>query len=97
MEKTNSLTFAVPDEATAQIGEMFLYIGERADLGRIIELDVNVTKKGSGIEAINADSLINQDVYNLQGILVKAAATAEDLKALPAGLYIVGGKKVVIR
>lgn len=48
-----------------------------------------------------ADGLIdfnnNSNVYNMQGILVKRNATAGDIKALNPGLYIIGGKKVLVK
>lgn len=38
------------------------------------------------------------DVYNCSGTLVRSASTASDaLVGLPAGLYIVGGKKVLVK
>lgn len=37
------------------------------------------------------------DVYNFQGILIKKAATLEELYFLPTGLYIIGGKKYIIK
>ncbi len=37
------------------------------------------------------------DVYNLQGIKVLNAATPDAIKALPAGIYIVGGKKTIVK
>lgn len=37
------------------------------------------------------------DVYNLQGIPVLRDATPDDIDKLAPGLYIVGGKKIVIR
>ena len=37
------------------------------------------------------------DVYTLQGILLKRNASQDYIDALPAGLYIIGGKKYVIR
>ena len=50
----------------------------------------------SGIDAVNADeSAASTPVYNLQGILVKR--NADDLSGLPAGLYIIGGKKVAVK
>lgn len=52
----------------------------------------------SAITGVGTDaSAANNDVYNLQGILVKANASADDIKALPAGLYIIGGKKTIVR
>lgn len=55
------------------------------------------TEEKSALSSIAADLKVNNDIYNLQGILVKKAATPDDVKALPAGLYIIGGKKVVIK
>lgn len=37
------------------------------------------------------------DVFNLQGILVKRNATTDDLLSLPSGLYIMRGKKVIVK
>lgn len=37
------------------------------------------------------------DIYNAQGILMKRNAGVDDLNALPAGIYIAGGKKIVNR
>ena len=36
------------------------------------------------------------DVYNLSGLKIKTQATLDDLKALPSGLYIYGGKKILV-
>ena len=44
----------------------------------------------SGIASINADNNGEKTVYNLQGIRVNG-----DYNTLPAGLYIVNGKKVL--
>lgn len=51
----------------------------------------------SGIVDITADSRITGDVYNTVGALVLKGATAEQVKALSAGLYIVGGVKVLVK
>lgn len=51
----------------------------------------------SGVESVTAESTEAVDVYNLQGILVKRNATKEDINSLPAGLYIAGGKKVMLK
>ncbi len=37
------------------------------------------------------------DIFNAQGLVIKRNATVEDLNALPAGIYIAGGKKIVNR
>lgn len=48
----------------------------------------------AGVDEINVDNeTFNGPIYNLQGIRVAADASA--LETLPAGLYIIGGKKVI--
>ena len=46
------------------------------------------------VETIGTPNQTNDDVYNLQGIRV---AKASDLQSLPRGIYIIDGKKVVVR
>jgi len=53
-------------------------------------------KQATGIHNITADS-DPLNVYNLSGRLVKRLASANDIKALPAGIYVQGGKKIVIK
>ena len=56
----------------------------------------NPDKGGTtGITNVNAASLLNKDVYSTNGTLVRKAG--ESLKGLSKGLYIIGGKKVVIK
>ena len=50
-----------------------------------------------GIDDVNADTFGHVDVYNLQGILVKRNISKEDLQHLPTGIYIVAGKKVIVK
>lgn len=47
----------------------------------------------TGINAVDAEKLDNAGVYNMQGVRVGNA----DMKQLPAGVYIINGKKVVKR
>jgi hypothetical protein len=53
----------------------------------------------TGISDIVANSCDNGsvDCYTLQGARVKTVRTAEDVKSLRPGIYIVNGKKVVVR
>lgn len=56
-----------------------------------------IVNPGAGIEDVVLPS--GNDifvVYNLQGILILRTKTIEDLKNLPAGIYIVNGKKTII-
>lgn len=52
----------------------------------------------SVVEGISTDEAQVVDVYSIQGVRVKAGvAAAEATEGLPAGLYIVGGKKVIVK
>ena len=54
--------------------------------------------KQDGVESVNAAAVAeSRDVYTLTGILLISNATDAQLKALPAGIYVVGGRKLVIR
>lgn len=52
-----------------------------------------------GVEAdMEATETAPVDVYNLQGVLVRSQVLPADaLEGLPAGIYIVGGRKVLVR
>ena len=51
-----------------------------------------------GVEGVAADTeAYPADVYTATGILVRRAATADVVASLPAGMYIVGGRKLIIR
>ena len=52
-----------------------------------------VTPGGTGIREISADSPV--DVYNMQGNKVRSKATT--LSGLPKGIYIVNGRKVIVK
>lgn len=52
--------------------------------------------QNAGVEGVAVDAVAN-DVYNMQGALILRDATAAQVKALPAGLYIVGGRKVAVK
>lgn len=53
----------------------------------------------AGIESVTTGNgqTAPADVYNLQGIRVLDASQADEIKNLPAGIYITGGRKIVIR
>lgn len=50
----------------------------------------------TGIDTIFVDDNARHDVYNAAGMLVAPAADKAALKALPAGIYVVGNKKVAV-
>ncbi len=52
----------------------------------------------TAVEALNADGNALVNVYNMQGQLIKRGVRADvATQGLPAGLYLVGGKKVVVK
>ncbi|MBQ7853159.1 MAG: hypothetical protein IJ342_09870 [Muribaculaceae bacterium] len=56
-----------------------------------------VVDKTNAIEEVVEVETLNNNVYNLQGILVVKNATESQINALPAGLYIINGKKVAVK
>ncbi|MDE6409922.1 MAG: T9SS type A sorting domain-containing protein [Muribaculaceae bacterium] len=51
----------------------------------------------SGISDIASDGVVSFDVYDIAGVQVLSGATRADLSSLAKGVYIINGKKVVIR
>lgn len=73
-------------------------IGDRPSKG--IEYEINgvvdqVNGNATAIDGIEAEQQHNANIYNLNGQLVRQGATSTE--GLPSGLYIVGGKKVVVK
>lgn len=65
-----------------------------------IEYEINgvvdqVNGDATAIEGIEAEQQHDANIYNLNGQLVRQGATSTE--GLPSGLYIVGGKKVVVK
>ena len=50
----------------------------------------------TGTAILQADAS-RSDVYNLQGIRILTGATHADINTLPAGIYIIGGRKITVR
>lgn len=65
----------------------------------VVDSDKAITvSKGAGVGVDGVDAADDTfDVISIQGVMVKRAATSEDLKSLPAGIYVAGGRKVVIK
>lgn len=53
--------------------------------------------RGAWDDATGLQTQKPSHVYNIQGMLIKRNATQADVDALPAGLYIVGGRKLLVR
>lgn len=59
---------------------------------------IAVTKsEPSGVDGIFAEDNETFFIYNLQGIVVKENASAQDFNSLPAGIYIANGQKVSVK
>ncbi len=56
-----------------------------------------VAKTPTGVEAIELTPDTIVDVYNLQGVRVLRDAKVMDIINLPAGIYVAGGRKYVVR
>jgi hypothetical protein len=87
--------FFIENEETGDKTEIAETMSFREDLignrksPYILDLDF-----ATGIDAIFAHGKIVK-VYNLQGILMDGFATRKSMEKLPAGVYIVNGKKLV--
>ena len=73
-------------------------IGDRPSKGIQYEIEGvvdQVNGDATAIDGIEAEQQHNTNIYNLNGQLVRQGATSTE--GLPSGLYIVGGKKVVVK
>ncbi|MCF0192527.1 MAG: hypothetical protein HUK05_03750, partial [Prevotella sp.] len=103
-ESTNVVTVELANEITAE-GRYKLVIPSGAvcngSTGDPLteELTYNYTVNPNQPDAITDITLNNNNanVYTVAGQLVKKGAKAADIKQLPASLYIVNGKKVVVK
>lgn len=51
----------------------------------------------SGVEQVIFNPEYANDIFTLQGVCIKHNATIDDVKALEPGLYIISGKKVLVK
>lgn len=83
----NNLTVKVNDTEIPCIDDMYSFTVQENS-------NVVISRDQVGIEGINADTKAN-NVYNLQGILMIRNASEAQIQALPAGMYIINGKKII--
>ena len=93
----------VPEEKDAIVvmnGENTL----TADDEGVFHIDVDAAtalritdNESSGIECVSPALNEKVDVYNLQGVMILRRADGDEVRQLPAGMYIVGGRKVFVR
>ena len=67
-------------------------------VARILTADYTISD-GSGVGEISNVVVLPEvfDVYNTQSILLKKNADVDYLRTLPAGIYVAGGKKYVVK
>ena len=90
-----------PDATSAEVAvdgaryrlSALYHLGESAHSAEIL-----VDELG-GVDNVTVGSVesATSDIYTMQGILLKRAATEADIRALAPGIYIIGGEKRVIR
>ncbi len=94
-----SIDFATP---ITQIGECTVVVGsglfdtnsDGIDDNESFEFNYNIVKEGSISDVAVED---NFNIYSVDGILVKRNAVKEDLNSLDPGIYIVNGKKIMVK
>ena len=89
-------TAITPEEAPTKEGYKFMGWSEIP--ATMPAHDVEVTGEFTKVTAIMQalGSTGRADVYNIEGRLIMRQATLSDVKALPNGLYLIGGRKVRI-
>ena len=89
-------TAITPEEAPTKEG--YIFMGWSEIPATMPAHDVEVTGEFTKVTAIMQalGSTGRADVYNIEGRLIMRQATLSDVKALPNGLYLIGGRKVRI-
>lgn len=91
--EAGSYTLVIPAKAIAEGNDK--ENSRVVDYSPEIRIDYTIEKEeGDGIQAILAQGG-TADIYSVTGLLVKKNATANDVKALKKGIYIVNGKKFI--
>ena len=105
VEAVGKTRFTISPKARATEGDLVVKVGDKTvePVNGVYtfetegDTEVAVSSPTSGIENVLVGEQATADVYNLQGICVVSGASASDIEALPAGIYIVGGQKVRVR
>ena len=89
-------TAITPEEAPTKEG--YIFMGWSEIPATMPAHDVEVTGEFTKVTAIMQalGSTGRADVYSIEGRLIMRQATLSDVKALPNGLYLIGGRKVRI-
>lgn len=94
--KSNIFYASIYDNATLYVPESSLGLYKaRAPWGKFFKIK---TLDESGVDEIAMEgSETLYDIINLKGQIVKRNATRSDIEGLDKGIYIIGGKKVMIK
>lgn len=82
---------------TLEIPEGFFYVGSNYDNAEAMTLTYHVTGKGTGVNDVIAEQNKKVTVYTLNGELIAKDSEPTILKTLQKGIYIVNGKKQIIK
>ena len=88
------LAYQKSTEEVFGIQEKHLFRADNLGSYRLPE-QLNIGNRYDGIEAAIIDGPV--DVSSMSGMLLRSKATARDLQHLPAGIYVVRGKKVLVK
>lgn len=101
-----TVTWESADPAVATVNEQGTVHGVSVGSTTVTATTINGLKSevqvtvsdSSGVEDVTVDSETAVDVYTIQGILIRSGVDPKDAtEGLPAGLYIVGGRKTIVR
>lgn len=92
--------FVVPEFSADADSDVSVYMRNLicADgLDHSADVSANFKVASSGVGAMGADADVVSDVFDIMGRTVVRKASRSEISNLPAGVYIWGGKKVIIR
>lgn len=82
---------------TLEIPEGFFYVGSNSDPAEAMTLTYTVTGKSTAVDMISTDAVKSVTVYTINGQLIGKDREPAFLNTLKKGIYIVNGKKMVIK
>lgn len=92
-----SLSQLSGSDLTVRVNDKVVEAGEDGKFTFVVDADTEckIAAGAAGVDSIGVEA-VGSDVYNLHGILLIKDASKEQIDELPAGFYIIGGKKRAI-
>ena len=87
-------SIASPDNASVVA---MLIDSQSGPVVNAIRVQPTVGGDASAVADVEQAAPASADVYTLSGVRVMHGASGKNLNQLPAGIYVVGGKKVVVK